>query len=145
MAVRTNMTPRHSPRGMLRKVLTMKLMTVELTHEGGEDFAAWSNSGEILPSEAVERLIRILAETRRSMEPPFPDTLPALIRDPPQVDGPASQWAIEADGSLVLHLRHPGLGWLSFRMPDVDLFHENLTNVLDQRNALRDELAPPSG
>ncbi|MGJ7555932.1 hypothetical protein ACSFBI_18185 [Variovorax sp. RB3P1] len=121
----------------------MKLMTVELTHEGGEDFAAWSNSGEISPAEAVERLIRILAETRRSMEPAFPETLPVLIKDPPQVNGAAWQWSIEADGSLVLNIRHPGLGWLGFRMPDVDLFHENLANVIDQRNALRDELKLP--
>ena len=28
-------------------------------------------------------------------------------------------------------------------MPDVDLFQENLSNVIDQRNALRHELKPP--
>jgi hypothetical protein len=123
----------------------MKLMTVEMTHESGTDIASWSTSGEIPPAETFDRLIRVLAETRKTMEPAFPETLPVLIKDPPQVDGAAWQWSIQPDGSLVLNLRHPGLGWLGFRMPDVDLFHENLTNVIDQRNALRDELAPPSG
>lgn len=123
----------------------MKLMTVEMTSEDGTDFASWSTSGEIPPAEAFDRLIRVLAETRKTMEPAFSQTLPVLIKDPPQVNGPGWQWAIEPDGSLVLNIRHPGLGWLGFRMPDVDLFHENLTNVIDQRNALRDELKSPAG
>ncbi len=123
----------------------MKLMTVEMTSEDGTDFASWSVSGEIPPTEAFDRLIRVLAETRKTMAPAFPDTLPVLIKDPPQVDGAGWQWSMQADGSLVLNIRHPGLGWLGFRMPDVDLFHENLANVLDQRNALRDELSPPPG
>ncbi|SFO84829.1 hypothetical protein SAMN05216567_10312 [Variovorax sp. OK605] len=122
----------------------MKLLNVELTHEDGKDFAAWSNTGEVPAAEAVERLIRVLAETRKTMEPAFAETLPLLIKDPPQVDGAAWQWSIEADGSLVLNLRHPGLGWLGFRMRDVDLFHENLANVLEQRNALQGELRPPA-
>jgi hypothetical protein len=121
----------------------MKLMTVEMTSEDGTDFANWSTSGEIPPAEAFDRLIRVLAETRKMMKPAFSQTLPVLIKDPRQVNGAAWQWSIQPDGSLVLNLRHPGLGWLGFRMPDVDLFHENLTNVIDQRNALRDELAPP--
>ena len=33
-------------------------------------------------------------------------------------------------------LRHPGLGWLGFRMRNVDLFRENLANAIDQRDAL---------
>jgi hypothetical protein len=123
----------------------MKLMTVELTHEGGTDFAAWSTTGEVLPAEAFDRLIRVLSETRQTMEPAFPEKMPTIIKEPPQVDGPANQWSIEADGSLVLNLRHPGLGWLGFRMTEVDDFYENLANVLDQRNALRDELDPPHG
>lgn len=122
----------------------MKLMKVELTHQDGKDFAAWTNTGEVPATEAVVRLIRVLAETRKTMEPAFPETLPLLIKNPPQVDGAAWQWSIEADGSLVLNLRHPGLGWLGFRMRDVDLFHENLANVLDQRNALQGELRPPA-
>ncbi len=123
----------------------MKLMTVEMTHENGTDIASGSTSGEIPPAEAFDRLICVLAETRKTMEPAFSPTLPVLIKDPPQVNGAAWQWSIQPDGSLVLNLRHPGLGWLGFRMPDVDLFHENLTNVIDQRNALRDELVPPPG
>lgn len=123
----------------------MKLMTVEMTHENGTDFASWSTGGAIPPAEAFDRLIRVLAETRKTMEPAFPETLPVLIKHPPQVDGAAWQWSIQPDGSLVLNIRHPGLGWLGFRMPDVDLFHENLANVIDQRNALRNELAPPRG
>lgn len=122
----------------------MKLLTVELTHVDRQDFAAWSSTGEVPAPEAVERLIRVLAETRKTMEPAFPETLPLLIKDPPQVDGAAWQWSIEADGSLVLNLRHPGLGWLGFRMRDADLFHENMTNVIDQRNALLGELKPPA-
>lgn len=122
----------------------MKLMNVELTHVDGKDLAAWSNTGEVPAPEAVERLIRVLAETRKTMEPAIPETLPLLIKNPPQVDGAGWQWSIEADGSLVLNLRHPGLGWLGFRMRDVDLFHENLANVLDQRNALQGELRPPA-
>ena len=120
----------------------MKLMTVEMTSEDGTDFASWSTSGEIPAAEAFDRLIRVLAETRRTMEPAFSQRLPVLIKDPPQVDGAAWQWSIQPEGSLVLNLRHPGLGWLGFRMPDVDLFHDNLTNVIAQRNTLRAELDP---
>ena len=121
----------------------MKLMHVDLTHDNGTDFASWQTTGEIPPSDALDRLIRVLAETRKTLDPAFPKTLPVLIKDPPQVNEAAWQWSIQADGSLVLNIRHPGLGWLGFRMPDVDQFHENLANVIDQRNALRDELSPP--
>ena len=123
----------------------MKILTVEMTHQDGTDFAAWSTSGEMPPAQAMDRLIRVLSETRRTMEPAFPVTLPVLIKEPPQVDGPVWQWSIEADGSLILNLRHPGLGWLGFRMPNVDDFQEYLANVIDQRNALRNELRPPPG
>ena len=122
----------------------MKILTIEMTHQDGTDFAAWSTSGEIPPAEAFDRLIRVMAETRTKMEPAFSETLPVFIKEPPQVDGAGWQWSIEADGSLVLNIRHPGLGWLGFRMPDVDLFHENLTNVIDQRDALRHELTRPA-
>lgn len=120
----------------------MKLLTVEMTHENGTDFAAWSTNGQIPPAEAFDRLIRVLAATRQTMEPIFPERLPMVIKEPPQVDSPGWQWSIEADGALVLNLRHPGLGWLGFRMATAEPFHENLANVIDQRNALRDELLP---
>lgn len=122
----------------------MKLMNVEMTHENGTDIASWSTTDAVQPAEAFDRLIRVLAETRKTMEPAFPDTLPVFIKGAPQVDGPAWQWSMQPDGSLILNLRHPGLGWLGFRMPNVDLFHENLATVLDQRNALRAELEPPA-
>jgi hypothetical protein len=123
---------------------TMKLMAVELIQESGTDFAKWSATGEIAPSEAFDRLIRVLAATRQNMEPAFAQALPVIIKDPPPVDGPAWQWSIEADGSLVLNLRHPGLGWLGFRLADVEGFHANLGNVVDQRNALRAEFERPT-
>lgn len=118
----------------------MKLMTIEMTHEDGADLAAWSTTGEIPPAEAFDRLIRVLAETRKAMEPAFPERLPLIIKHPPQVDGPAWQWAMEPDGALVLNLRHPGLGWIGFRINNIDAFYKDLANVLDQRAALRDEL-----
>ncbi|CAA2107074.1 hypothetical protein [Variovorax paradoxus] len=122
----------------------MKLITVELTHEDGTDFAAWSTTGEVVPAHAIDRLIRVLAETRKTMEPAFPPKLPLVIKDPPQVNGPAWQWSIEGDGSLVLNFRHPGLGWLGFRLPDVEGFHTNLVDVIQQRNLLRAEIGPPA-
>lgn len=122
----------------------MKLMNVELTHDNGTDLASWSTTDSVQPAEAFDRLIRVLAETRRTMAPAFPDTLPVLIKAPPQVDGPAWQWSMQPDGGLILNILHPGLGWLGFRMPDVDRFHENLATVLDQRNTLRAELEPSS-
>jgi len=88
--------------------MTTKLMTVELTHEDGIDRGAWSTFGETTPAEAVDRLIRVLAETRKTMEPAFAEKLPMLVKEPPQVDAPAWQWSMEADGSLILNLRHPG-------------------------------------
>jgi hypothetical protein len=118
----------------------MKLLNVELAHENGEDFAAWSTKGEIMPAEAFDRLVRVLVDTRSTMEPKVPEHLPLLIKTPPQVDNPAWQWSIEGDGNLILNLRHPGLGWVGFRMRDVDGFSENLADVIKQRNALRAEL-----
>lgn len=123
----------------------MKILTVEMSYEDGNDSAAWSTTGEIPPAEAFDRLIKVLAGTRQTMEPSFPERLPMLIKDPPQVHAPAWQWSIEADGALVLNLRHPGLGWIGFRLPDVEGFHTNLVDVILQRNALRDELKPPAG
>lgn len=121
----------------------MKLMTVELAHQDGTDLAHWSTSGEVPPAEAFDRLVRVLAETRRTMEPAFPEKLPMLVKEPPQVDTPAWQWTMQPDGSLILNMRHPGLGWIGFRMPDVEDFHANLSDVLAQRKALREELGPP--
>jgi hypothetical protein len=121
----------------------MKLMTAELTHADGIDRASWSTIREIPPAEAFDRLIRVLAETRRTMEPAIAEKLPMLVKEPPQVDGPGWQWTMQADGSLILNMRHPGLGWIGFRMPDVEVFHANLSDVLAQRKALREELVPP--
>lgn len=122
----------------------MKLMTVELTNENGVDFASWLATGAVPTAEAIDRIIRVLAETRRTMEPAVPEALPLIIKAPPQVHAPAWQWSIEADGSLVLNLRHPGLGWLGFRLPYVDGFQSNLVDVIFQRNALLDELKSPA-
>lgn len=100
----------------------MKLMTVEMTHEGGTDCARCS-TGEIPPAEAFDRLIRVLVETRRTMEPSSSQTPPVLITVPPQVDGTAWQRSIEAGCSLVLNSAIAGpadsasgcLMWISFR------------------------------
>ena len=121
----------------------MKLMSVELTHEDGTDLASWSTTGQTPPTEAFDRLIRVLAETRKSMEPAFAPKLPMFVKDPPQVDSPAWQWTMQADGTLILNILHPGFGWIGFRIPDAEGFHENLSNVLAQRKALREELSPP--
>ncbi|MFM9926886.1 hypothetical protein VLK31_28135 [Variovorax sp. H27-G14] len=120
----------------------MKLMTVDLTADNGTDYASWTTTGAISPAESVDRLIRVLAETRKSLEPTVPKALPLIIKQPPQVHSPAWQWSMEADGSLVLNLRHPGLGWLGFRLPDAEGFHTNLVDVILQRDALRTELRP---
>ncbi|MFM9928300.1 hypothetical protein VLK31_35395 [Variovorax sp. H27-G14] len=72
----------------------MKLMTVELTNENGVDFASWLATGAVPPAEAVDRLIRVLAETRRTMEPTVAQVLPLIIKAPPQVHAPAWQWSI---------------------------------------------------
>lgn len=47
----------------------MKLMIVEMIHEEGTDLAAWSTSGAIAPAEAFDRLIRVLAESKKTMPP----------------------------------------------------------------------------
>lgn len=122
----------------------MKLMTVELINEGDADLIDWSPS-PIPIAEALERLIAVAADARSAMEPAFPNRLPLIINEGFGVDHPAWQWSMQADGGLVLCIRHPGLGWLMFRMPDVDQFHKNLSDVLAQRDALRSELPPSEG
>jgi hypothetical protein len=135
--------PIHFEAASLAMEPRMKIMTVELTHEDGTDFANWSTFGETLPAEAFDRLLRVLVETRRTMEPAFPEKLPMLVKEPPQVDSTSWQWTMQADGHLILNTRHPGLGWIGFRMPDVEAFHANLSDVLAQRKALREEIDPP--
>jgi hypothetical protein len=122
----------------------MKLMTVDLECENGVDFARWNTTGETSPAEAFDRLVLLLAQVRAELQPSVPDRLPLIIKAPPQVTGPGWQWAIEGDGTLVLNLRHPGLGWIGFRMPDAHRFSEDLLDVLDQRTALQHETQPPS-
>jgi len=124
----------------------MNLITVELTNEGDTDLITWSAS-PIPTAEALERLIAVAADARSAMEPAFPNRLPLIINEGTglRVDHPAWQWAFQADGTLVLNVRHPGLGWLMFRMPDADQFHQNLSNVLAQRDALRAEQGPAEG
>lgn len=86
----------------------MKLMTVELACEDGVDLARWTATGETSAAEAFDRLVPLLAQARAELAPGVPDRLPLIIKPPPQVTGPGWQWAIEADGTLVLNLRHPG-------------------------------------
>jgi hypothetical protein len=124
---------------------TMKLMTVDLTHEDGIEYAAWSNTGVVAPALAIDALVRVLAHSRASMEPAVPGALPMLVKEPAHVDSPAWQWSMEADGTLRLNLRHPGLGWLSFRMPNAAAFRDDLQVVIGERDALRAELDPPGG
>ena len=70
-----------------------------------------------LPAEEVAKLIAGLCELRAHLEPPVPMEFPlgqavGAISDP--------RWAAEPElllGQSLLHLRHPGLGWLHFVLP----------------------------
>ena len=67
-------------------------------------------------AEALEGLLRSAMEMRASMAPPHAADWPTggtvqAIRDPRVVSEP------DRNGDSVLHLRHPGYGWLHFILP----------------------------
>jgi len=122
---------------MLLKGANMKeLLAVVLSEdENGMVNLAFQLDNQTQLTARIDQLIKVLAQKREAMEPAFPDRLP-LVSHIEGINHPAWQWSVMGDGSMVLNIRHPGLGWLSFRMPNVDQFQENLLNLLDQRNAL---------
>jgi len=86
----------------------------------------------------LDKLIAVLAQDREVREPGFPAKMP-LISEVSGVNGPAWQWSMLPDASLVLNLRHPGFGWLSFRLPDAIHLHQQLQVALDEQKKHLDE------
>ena len=74
-----------------------------------------------LDAAGVEELIRTLALLRSQMTPGVPsfpgNNTPTMTHDGPALlmDNPLP------DGSVVLRLGSPGLGWTSWRLPAVDI------------------------
>ena|ERR1700719_2220758 len=67
-----------------------------------------------LGEDAAQRLIRSVAERRTVL---FPAKTEKPGREPLQV-AHDPQWEIDSvtpDGTVVVNLRHPGMGWLQFR------------------------------
>ena len=86
----------------------------------------------------TDKLLSALAQAREGMEPAFASKMP-LVSQVAGVNYPAWQWSMLPDASIVLNLRHPGLGWLSFRMPDATHLHQQLQIAIDQQKTLIDE------
>ena len=69
-----------------------------------------------LGEDAAQRLIRSVAERRTVL---FPAKTEKPGGEPLQV-AHDPQWEIDSvtpDGTVVINLRHPGMGWLQFRFP----------------------------
>lgn len=69
-----------------------------------------------LGEDAAQRLIRSVAERRTVL---FPARTEKPGDEPLQVANDP-QWEIDSvtpDGTVVVNLRHPGMGWLQFRFP----------------------------
>ena len=69
-----------------------------------------------LGEDAAQRLIRSVAERRTVL---FPEKTEKSGDEPLQV-AHDPQWEIDSvtpDGTVVVNLRHPGMGWLQFRFP----------------------------
>ena len=91
----------------------------------------------------AETLVQAVAQQRQKMKPEVPHHFPqgprSAILDP--------RWYV-AHETLVdgcaLHLRHPGLGWLSFAVPLQSLrdLQQAIANVLDQVQHEQDSLRP---
>ncbi len=69
-----------------------------------------------LGEDAAQKLIRTVAERRTVL---FPARTEKAGGEPLQV-AHDPQWEIDSvtpDGTVVVNLRHPGMGWLRFRFP----------------------------
>jgi hypothetical protein len=74
----------------------------------------------ILTTKTVEQHIGALAKIRGQLEPPVPESLP---RDPPFHITHDPIWllyAIPKCDEFILHLRHPGHGWLHFVLSEAN-------------------------
>jgi hypothetical protein len=74
----------------------------------------------VLTTKVVEQHIDALAEIRGQLEPPVPESLP---HDQPVHVTHDPIWLLYAFpqcGGFMLHLRHPGVGWLHFVLSEAN-------------------------
>ncbi len=96
----------------------------------------------------VDALIHFLLSARSTMQPAFAEGLPVHfeVTADQTVHHPPWQWSMTNDGVLALNIRHPGLGWIHFRMPNAAQLHQELGNALDVQRTLQSEIQnPPPG
>jgi len=97
----------------------------------------------VMNASDAETLVQAVSQQRQRMKPDVPHHSPpgprSAILDP--------RWYV-AHETLVdgcaLHLRHPGLGWLSFAVPLQSLrdLQQAIANVLDQVQHEQESLRP---
>lgn len=73
-----------------------------------------------LPTSQVEKFMETLRQWRSQMKPDIPDEFAlgsrvTAILNPPWCTEPES-----SQGDSLLHIRHPGYGWLSFLIPTLE-------------------------
>lgn len=93
----------------------MKLLTVELTETDGKDSISWSS--DAATSQTFDRLIAVLGQFRAEMHPPVKQEDPQSGESLPTIHDPRWRVGRELTGDLTLSVRHPGFGWLTFRLP----------------------------
>jgi hypothetical protein len=85
-------------------------------------------------ANGVEYLIHALCELRSQMTPPVPDSLKKAVElDAPvlEIEHPTAHMGMTYAGELRICVRHPGLGWLAFRLPAQDV--EGLADLIGKK------------
>lgn len=106
--------------------------TIRLSHDGQTVFLEWAANAPKVQINAtdIDAIALMLRSYRMAMAPPVP-TEPWV--DGPYIDvQPDPAWYIEPEamtGDPIMHLRHPGIGWLHFLLPRSESKHlaEGLT------------------
>lgn len=94
--------------------------TLNLSHDGEQVFLEWSGpAGKVaVTGTDIDNLIAQISRYRRVMQPPVIAHLERLGPFEDVILNPA--WVVQPEmmtETPLMHLRHPGLGWLTFLIP----------------------------
>lgn len=109
------------------------LVTVSLIKDSDTIRIDYVNGDAAKPllADTIELLIQALGSMREHMSPPVRESDPEVGTHVLATLDP--RWVLASEtfvGGALLHVRHPGLGWLAFALPIPSL--EQLSNVSSQ-------------
>lgn len=109
-----------------------KIVTVSLVERDGIKQLDWQ--ADQATTADLDQLISILGQFRATLEPPVPQTDPAIGVPTQAVVDPRLMLSATMDGKGILDIRHPGFGWQTYGLPPTSLqyLHQRISDLLEE-------------